>query len=461
MWRASASAVLVVLAGVVVAAPSIALAGAEMCTPFGSVGSDNRFEDGGFGPDETFCCVKGIDCDNRCPNCTQVGEPVDTLTGFAWLNRVDLDVSQPWGPPFRFARHYSTAVAERSGGSAIGPGWSHTYSTYLALFGANPAPRVHLFDAERTGEEYNLIAGQYSSLHGGRTLRWDPPTQMYIAERGDGSVWTFSGNGTLKVIRSSDGGEAHLRHGGDDSSCAVTPTQPAGKVCRVDFLFGRQLWFSYTSDGNLRDVALDSAHSISMVQLDYWPDLSLKSAKRADNRAESYDYGFPHYDWATSLPVTLLLHATDADGKLVESFEYAFDYRESDGPARVVAHHTPSSDYRFTWEYLDRTTKAIVRKTHVYSNKENIDFTLENNIVTSACYLDSNLACDTSRMHTYVGAPGFLDILCEREGAGKFRRHERDSQGRVTATSYQSLDPAAPAGLSPSLSRTTRRRHLR
>jgi RHS repeat-associated protein len=471
---------------VVVMLAAVPALASGQCTPFDSVPTNvvnGLLPDGGPGPDSTVCCREGVDCDNKCPSCTQVGEPVDTLGGFAWLDRTDLDAFQPWGPSFSFSRHYATAAAERGVGSgALGPGWSHTYSSFLVLFGANPALKVRLFDAEHSGEEYNLFAGQYASLHGGRTLKWDAPTQMYMAERGDGSVWVFSATGRLKVVRSNDGGEAQLRYAADDASCAVSATLPAGALCRVDFLFGRQLWFAYGSTGKLSSVTLDAAHASTVVQLAYSADGTLQSATGADGNAETYTYGFPHVSWASGIPVTLLLQATDADGKLVESFSYAFNNTALDGPARVVSHHTPSRDYTFSWEYLEFSSHSIVRKTHVRSNKENIDLTFANNMVTSACYLDANLTCNTSRLHTYVATPGLLDVQCEQEGAGKFLRHERDAQGRiiaeysglascgvvtaaaqarattkiylgatsrVAATSFQSLDPAPPPGFKP------------
>jgi hypothetical protein len=157
-----------VLAVLVLTAAASALADAEVCSPFdkfrepanASVYQDHVADGGGpLGQDATMCCKGGAGgCIQRCPH-TQAGQPVDTLTGFAWLDRTDIQLTQPWGPPVAFRRHYSTADAERAERTVVGPGWRHTYSGFLALAGPNPATRVILVLGERTSEEFNLVGG--------------------------------------------------------------------------------------------------------------------------------------------------------------------------------------------------------------------------------------------------------------------------------------------------------------
>lgn len=454
------------------------------CTPFDlapeNAGAQHGvMPDGGPSPDSTICCESGVGCDHRCPNCTQVGQPVDTLSGFAWLDRVDLDLVQPWGPPVRFARHYSTATAERGLGSALGTGWTHTYSSALSLSGGGtPAGRVSLFVGEDAGELYVFDGTRYSTFRGGRTLRWDSATQSYLASRGDGSTLVFDNVGRLRVIRAADGGEAYVRYAGDDATCAVSSTLPASALCRVDFLFDRQLWFSYLPTGSLESVSAVQGSS-PIETFSYFSNGSLQVATATDGNGETYTYGFTHISWVAGVEVSLLTEARDADGKIAESFSYRFNRGASEGPPRVASHATPESTYTFSWEYLDLTSRTVVRRTHVRSNHENLDLTFGNNIVTSACFLDAAGHCDITRLHTYVQAPGSFDVQCEQEGSGKFLRHERDALGRVTAeyrglsrcdtvtpqaqnraetlaylgdtslktsTSRVSLDPTAPAG---------------
>jgi RHS repeat-associated protein len=432
----------------------VAGAARAMCTPFdldaGNDGAVNGFlPDGGLAPDSTICCELGVDCEERCPSCssvssspsqtpTMVSRPVDTLTGFAWMDRTDIEVAQPWGQPYRFARHYSTSEAERGAGTILGTGWSHTYSTSLSLSGPNPARRVILYMGERSGEAYNLINGTYSSDHGGRTLVWDAVTQLYLAGRNDGGTLAFDGAGRLRTMRSADGGEVQLRYTGEDAPCTASASLPAGALCRVDFLFDRQLWFSYASTGRLAGVALDAAQTKPVVTFGYFANGQLRSATCADGNAETYAYNFPHVSWLGIGQVSPLTQATDADGKLVESFSYAFDWRPSDGPARVVSHRTPLGTYTFSWEYLELQTSRVVRRTRIRSNKENFDLTFKNNVVSSVCYLDAAGNCDINRLHTYQPAPGSLDVRCEQTGSGEYFRHERDSAGRIT-TEYSGL----------------------
>jgi RHS repeat-associated protein len=453
MKRPALVASVVVLALVV---SKDATAASGLCTPFDLDTSNANVSqgynpDGGPAKDITFCCNNGVECECRESKETVVGSPVDTLTGFAWLVRTDVHVAQPWGPSFRFTRRYATSAAQRGeAGARMGLGWSHTFATRLVLSVGTPAPQARLLMAEGPGEEFSLSSGKYTSLHGGRTLTWDGATQLYLAQRRDGTILVFDATGRLKAIRSNDGGETHLRYAGDDSACAVSATLPQGALCRVDFLFSRQLWFAYDGAGRLGSVSHDASGLRPAVRLEYDADGYLTRAVGADGNAESYTYGFQHIGWLTGTPVRLLLRATDADGKVVESFGYAFNHKASNGPARVVAHHTPEADYSFSWEYLDTASRTVVRKTHVRGTKENVDFTFADNVIASACYLDEEGHCDVSRMHTYTKQPGTFDILCEREGSGKYRRHERDSLGRVIAeysglTQCDAVTPEAKA----------------
>jgi len=347
-----------------------------------------------------------------------------------------VDVLQPWGPSVTFARHYSTAWAQGAGSttevSSLGPGWSHTWSSCLVLSaGGPPASRVVLRHADTSSEEYNLGTGGYVSRHASKTLTWDAMTQLYTAQRPDGSAQVFDAQGRLRVLRSADGGEAQLRYAGADTACTVSATLPAGQLCRVDFLFNRQLWLRYDTAGHLAAVAWDSAFTSVITSFGY-TGAQLTSAPAADATAETYAYEFNHTHLTAGITVPLLTKATDADGKVVEAFGYL---QPAQSPSRVSSHATPDATYSFQWAYYETvgTSTRVVRETTVRGTRENLKLTWADGALTSVCRLDENGSCDITKRQEFVRTPGFLENLCERESSGKFRRTERDAFGRVSA----------------------------
>ena len=171
----------------------------SICSPFDRADGgdiDGRLADGGICPDQAACCGGRAGCPpKRCEACRNVGAPVDTLNGFAWFDRTDVNVAQPWGPPVAFTRHYSTEWAQGEGGTnEIGPmsvGWNHSFGAYL--LGATPAPGgiISLRNADTSTEEYFLQGSRYATQHAARSLTWDSATQLYSAERPDGSALIF------------------------------------------------------------------------------------------------------------------------------------------------------------------------------------------------------------------------------------------------------------------------------
>lgn len=419
--------------------------GAELCSPFDKDPANasvvgGREATGDIAADQPACCDGRTTDDGcgpqRCPPVRNVGAPVDTLNGFAWLERTDVEVPQPWGPAVRFTRHYSTAWAQGAGSTSdvgpIGPGWSHSWAAHLSFGPGLPASRVVLRNADTSSEEYNLRGAAYVSRHASRTLSWDEASQLYTAERPDGSALVFDAQGRLKVVRSADGGEAHLRYAGDDASCQPSSTLPPSALCRIDFLFERQLWFKYEATGRLSAVAWDAAFSNLVVGLEY-TNGQLTAAVAADGTAEAYAYEFNHQHLTSSgVTVPLLTKVTDADGKVVEQFSYV---QPAASPSRVSSHATPEATYTFTWAYLDttRSPQRVVRKTRVRGTRENLELTWADGALTSVCRLDANGNCDVTRRREYVRAPGFLEVLCEQKADGHFRRSERDALGRVVA----------------------------
>ncbi len=408
----------------------------QLCSPYDK---DPSNRDGGLPPDggnprdDALCC-DGKTTNPRCMNkCSpHVGAPVNVLNGMAWLERTDISVSMPWGPSFRFGRHYSTAWAQGRGStlevSSTGIGWMHTYQPSLLLGPAQPSSRVTVRLEDTSAEDYFLTGTTYAGESPGRRLTWDATSRLYVASREDGSELVFDAGGKLRVVRAADGGEAQLRYAGDDASCLTSATLPANALCRVDFLFGRALYFRYAA-GKLSQVALDAAFQQNVVRLDVSGG-QLQRATGADGRWETYTYAYsqPHLA-APGTMVSLLTLASDTDGGLVESFTYRL---RAATPARVEAHETPGERCTFQWPEWNASQNPPLARESTVRGSQNIRFTFDNGQVTSTCYLNKDGQCDVTKLQESVPADGWFGQRCERSSDGFFRVLERDALGRVT-----------------------------
>src|SRR5690606_35730537 len=139
---------------------------------------------------------------------------------------------------------------------------------------------------------------------------------------------------------------------GEDATCPVGTTRPAGTLCRVELLFGNQLWLRYATTAHqgahrLASISWDAAGTQALVQLAYDAQGHLTVATQADGRQETYAYDFTHeFPLHPGDTVELLTAATDGEGKLVESFTYQ---QRTLASSRVAAHETPEGQYTFTY----------------------------------------------------------------------------------------------------------------
>ncbi|MCA2980974.1 MAG: RHS repeat protein [Myxococcaceae bacterium] len=406
----------------------------KSCSPFDQPLASFALPDGGAdtGNAGACCQTSSSRCHKTCR--AHVGAPVDVLNGNAWLDRTDIDVAMPWGPPYRLARTYSTAWVQGTGStterSTTGVGWMHTWQAYLSLLGpagAVPAPTVWMRLEDTSLDVFTRTsAGTYVTDNPGATLTWNASTQLYVANRPSGQTYVFDAAGRLRTVRATDGGEAQLRYGGEDAACPVSATQPMGALCRVDFLFGRALYFRYAG-GFLETVAMDAAFSQPVVRLTV-TNGQLTRSDFPDGRFERFDYAFTMQHLGTpGATATLLTLATDTDGGLVESFRYSAPALT---PARVAQHETPGESFSFTWpEY----NAGPVRRETIVRGSQNLRFRWTNGIITSKCVLDSDNVCTASRLLEYVPEPTWFDTRCERNADGYYTLYQRDAVGRVTA----------------------------
>ncbi|XXF76803.1 DUF6531 domain-containing protein [Myxococcaceae bacterium GXIMD 01537] len=417
----------------------------QLCSPVDRLPAPTS---GGTEGDVVACC-DGESGDDGCGPCRcaecgdetkerNIGRPVDTLSGFAWLERTDFNIPAPRGPAIRFERTYSTHWAQSHGGRTeigrLGAGWADTYAARL-VFDGNSPPQVVKYRKSDSGTELftRQVDGSYSARLPGRRLSYDSVTQRWVLEKFDASFELFDTTGSLVRLRARDGGEAALVYSGGDVSCPVITGRPSGTLCRVDLLFGHQLWMrysttTYTGAPRLANVAWDSAGTQLLVQFGYDTQGNLISATQADSGQETYAYGFTHYFPTYPGSVKLLTTATDGDGKLVESFTYHQGYMTA---SRVSAHETPEGKYTFAFG-IDATSPE--RSTTIRSLQENLRLTWENGKVKTVCQLDASGTCDVLRLKEIeIPGAGTRAPNCEKGFDGFSTRYVRDALGRRTA----------------------------
>jgi len=421
----------------------------KQCSPF------DKENDGGIPQDNAACCEGAFNddgcgpctCENGCKDRKQrnVGDPVDALSGFAWLDDTDVNVVQPWGPPISFVRTYSTAWAQSHGGTddigRLGPGWSHNWADHLVLSGPPPASLVILRRGDTSTEEHRFDGTKYAARAPNKRLIWDAATSSYALELSDGGWLVFDVAGKLRTVRAPDGGESQLRYVAEDVTCAASASRPAGALCRVDFLFERSLWFDYDASGRLAQVSWDSAATNAIVKLGFDVAGYLTSFTRADTSVTQLAYAFDHaFPRMPGVTVKLLTLVTDPDGKRASSFRY---YQPALSPSRVIEHETPTTLYQFSY---GNWAGRPIRTTKIRSSTENISLTWANGRLASVCELDSAGNCDVSKaQETTVPPTGVSDSTCTRESAGNFTRIERDSLGRKLAEYPGLKSCAAPS----------------
>ncbi|PTL76457.1 RHS repeat-associated core domain-containing protein [Vitiosangium sp. GDMCC 1.1324] len=427
--------------------PSTATA-QQLCSPFDAI-PDSNVTAGGRLADVAACC-DGEATDEGCGPCRcaecgdeaeerNIGRPVDMLSGFAWLERSDADIPSPSGPGILFERTYSTHWAQSNGGrneiGRLGPGWTDTYGARLVLDGT-PTPAQVTYRKADTGTE-NFTRqpdGSYAGRMPGRRLFYDSLTQRWVLEKFDASSEVFDPSGRLTHLRAADGGEVHLVYTSEDAACPAEATRPAGSLCRVDFLFGHKMWLryhttSYAGSPRLASVSWDAAGTLVLVQYDYDATGYLTKATQADNRQETYTYGFTHFfPRHPGQSVKLLTLAQDGDGALVESFAYQ---QLRLAPSRVRKHETPEGRYTFRDGLY--SSSSLERYTEVNSSQENLRITWEGGKLKTVC-MPQYGSCDVTRMkEMMVPATGILAPTCERDYDGYYTRYLRDALGRQTS----------------------------
>jgi RHS repeat-associated protein len=438
-WVVSGALFLVVLV------PQAALA-QLLCSPIDRLQAPTS---GGPEGDVVACC-DGESGDDGCGPCRclecgdetkerNIGRPVDTLSGFSWVERTDFNIAAPRGPAILFARTYSTHWAQSHGGRTeigrLGAGWADTYAARLVFDGNTPAQLMKYRKADSGTELFTLQAdGTYSARMPGRRLFFDSTTQRWVLEKFDASFEIFDTTGRLVHLRAQDGGEARLVYSGEDVSCPVITARPSGTLCRVDLLFGHQLWMryattTYTGAPRLANIAWDSAGIQVLVQFGYDAQGYLTTVTQADGGQETYAYDFTHdFPAYPGSSVRLLTTATDGDGKLVESFTYE---QLTLAPSRVIAHETPEGQYTFAFGI---NAGIPERSTTIRSTQQNLRLTWENGKVKTVCQLDASGVCDVLRLKEIeTPATGKLAPTCEKGFDGFSTRYVRDALGRRTS----------------------------
>ena len=201
------------------------------------------------------------------------GNPCDASTGDKIETEVDYEASG-----LKLVRTYHSFV--QVGAGDFGTGWTHNYSTRVALVGN--VPKV-VMEGIGYSQPLKLIPGTTSYLS--TTGSGDQVRQSgteWILFRSSGSQETFDATGRLKNTKTPNGLVVELNYGSD------------GRLEQVVGPFGHRLAFEYDALREFITTVIDP----SGQELDYtYENRNLKSVTYQDGKSKQYLYeeqAFPH-----------------------------------------------------------------------------------------------------------------------------------------------------------------------
>lgn len=261
--------------------------------------------------------------------CTEVGHPVDVVTG-AVVDRA-VDVTLPGPIPVHWRRRYASLRARRRTSLGRG-GWTHSFDQWVEDRGA-----AIVFHAED-----------------GRLIRFARPTgpagtrsrRERLTLRADGEGFQIDQREhrrTLHFTPASPGGRALLRRITDARGNAVTLAYEGDRLVTVTDTAGREIRVQYTPGGRVERLEVWARGALSQwVDHAYHPSGELAKVTDALGHAEAYAYDDEHRMVRTTLKNGASFHYAydDATGRCVRTWGdgglHTVDLRAD--PARRVAY---------------------------------------------------------------------------------------------------------------------------
>jgi RHS repeat-associated protein len=193
------------------------------------------------------------------PGQCSVADPVNTATGDFWEQQTDVSIPGP-GIPLNFTRTYNSANAGGSG--PLGPGWTNSYSTHLAIDAKTG--NVTLIDESGDSMLFTkLPSGAYEAPNRVLSALVQDPDGSFTLTRHDTTALTFNSAGQLTAETDRNGYVTKLTYNSSGQLASVTDSE--GRALRfaytggllqsvTDVTGGRTWTYGYDANGNLASV---------------------------------------------------------------------------------------------------------------------------------------------------------------------------------------------------------------
>ncbi len=222
----------------------------------------------------------GLSADQARDGGELVGETVNLLNGNVIEVSSDLGFASPHRQGLSFARTYNS---RSTSSSALGYGWTHTYSVTLETgYAIDSVTYLKVLDQTGRGRYFReSTPGVYQGAFHERT-RVQSESGLYVWYLLDGSRYGFSSSGRLLWMDDPVGNRLSLGYDAGDRLATVT-----------DGATGRVLIFGYTAAGLLEKITGPVTGAVAdgvWVTFGYDAKNNLSSVTYADGSGFSYDY---------------------------------------------------------------------------------------------------------------------------------------------------------------------------
>jgi RHS repeat-associated protein len=410
-------------------------------SPLGERASGNRENPSGKGK---ACITKEPDAKEKsCPNRT--ANPVDVRSGMKV--ETALDYTTDGANPLKFERHYvsnSSFMYAGAGAGRLGTAWRSNFDA-AAHYRGSPSGgaawvTVRLPDGRQVlysfgwgaflYYEWNSVDWAPGTLDAGPgtlTMTWNSSASRYELKTEDDTVWSFDYNGRLATITYRGGYSQTLTY---DSSGHNTLVQDS---------FGRQLSFTYTSQGLLSTMTVpggktyqydylavyDPTNFTSVATGDVGRDkFVLQYVTLPDDTVSTTDNPKIQYHYENTSFVSALTGITDEKGVRYATWGY-------DSTGRVTSSQHAGGVDNYTISYNDTANTATV--TNPLGKQAIYHYTKDarrNNRLTQIEGLVSSHCAAANTSYTY-DSNGFVNQTTDDEG--RIVRQTNNTRGLPTS----------------------------
>ncbi|MFT3771923.1 MAG: DUF6531 domain-containing protein [Minicystis sp.] len=392
----------------------------------GGSGSGNGAGDGegdenagaGQGGENAEADERGAPDYEKYPECGYASHPVDVITGRAFTHPI-VELELPGPLPLRFARMYSSKMADRDAG--LGFGWGHTFGWEIQV----ERRRIVVWNEQGVGVDFPVIRpGEEILGPWGWVLRRE--AWGFAVDADDGLWHIFS-------AATDEGKRFRLTAIEDRNKNRIALTYDDGRLVEVKDSAGRIVRLGATREGRVASIQVQNALAqgqwIAFATYTYDEHGNLAAATDADGHTARYTYDGDHRLTSDTDRAGLCFHFVyDREGRCVESWG---DYPGKRDPS--LAADTPrylhdgktraKGIHHCKFEYGSDGTSEVVDSTQVRrffgTKRGTLTKKVEGGGVLTAAYRDDG------------------HLLARTNAVGATTHFERDARGRVTSV----IDP--------------------